>query len=163
MAYPSWPSGLKSCLTGSKRRQKTPGFITSEVQSGPPFTQLITEDAPVVYDLSFQFNRSEARAFRAWQTINNFANAGGWFYIPIQIEEGLTTQEVMLLPPGFQMTGQNNNTFSYSVSVVAREEASEDDKFPDSILAMFENNPCSSIEDAGSLFDIAINLSLPEA
>lgn len=163
MAIPSWPKGLRSCLTSSKQRKKVQGFVTSDVQAGPPFTQLLTEDAPTIYDLSFSFNRSEARAFRAWQTINNFANVGGWFYLPIQIEEGLTTQEVMLLPDGFQCTGQNNNVFNYSASVIVRKEASEDDKFPESIIAMFENNPCSDIDTAGNLFDIAINISLPEA
>ena len=163
MTTATWPKNLRSCITSSKQRRRTPGFETSDVQAGPPFTQLITEDTPTIYDVSFTFNRSEARAFRTWQTINNFINVGGWFYLPIQIEEGLTTQEAMLLPPGFQCTGQNNNVFSYSASVIVRQEVAEDDKFPESILAMFENNPCSSIEDAGNLFDIAINISLPEA
>lgn len=163
MTIATWPKHLRSCITSSKQRNKTAGFITSDVQSGPPFTQLITEDTPTIYDVSFTFNRNEARAFRAWQTINNFANAGGWFYLPIQIEEGLTTQEVMLLPPGFQCTNQNNNIFSYSASVIVRQEVATDDEFPESILAMFENNPCSDIEKAGNLFDIAINLSLPGA
>jgi len=163
MPYPSWPIGLKGCITSSKQRQRVQGFITSDVQAGPPFTQLITEDTPTIYDLSFTFNRSEARAFRVWQYKYNFANAGGWFTMPLQIEEGLTTQEVMLLPPGFQMTGQSNNTFSYSCTVLIREEVSSDEEFPDAILAMFENNPCTSIENAGNLLDIAINLSWPEA
>jgi hypothetical protein len=161
MTSPVWPKHLRSCVTSSKQRNRVAGFETSEVQAGPAFTRLVTEDTPTIYDVSFTFNRDEARAFRSWQVINNFANVGGWFYLPIQIEEGLTTQYVMLLPPGFQCTGQNNNVFNYSASVVARKEESEDDKFPNAILAMFENNPCSSIEDSGKLFDIAINISLP--
>lgn len=163
MAIATWPKGLKSCITGSKQRSRTQGYIVSDVQAGPPFTQLVTEDTPTIYDVKFTFNRGEARAFRAWQTINNFANVGGWFYLPVQIEEGLTTQEVMILPPGFQCTGQSNNVFNYSVSVIARQEVATDDEFPESILALFENNPCNNLEQAGNLFDIAINLSLPEA
>ena len=163
MTSPSWPKHLRSCITSSKQRNRIKGFETSDVQAGPPFTQLITEDTPTIYDVSFQFNRDEARAFRSWQVINNFANAGGWFYLPIQIEEGLTNQHVMLIGSGFQCTGQDNNVFSYSATVIVRQEESEDDKFPDAILAMFENNPCSDIETAGNLFDIAINLSLPSA
>lgn len=163
MAYPTWPKGLRGCLTSSKQRQRVQGFVTSEVQAGPAFTQLVTEDTPTIYDLSFTFNRSEARAFRAWQFKNNFANVGGWFTMPIQIEEGLTNQDVMLIGSGFQMTGQNNNIFSYSCTVLLRQEVSEDEKFPDAIIAMFENNPCDSIDNAGNLLDIAINLSLPGA
>ena len=163
MTIATWPKNLRSCVTSSKRRNKTPGFITSDVQAGPPFTQLVTEDTPTIYDVSFTFNRSEARAFKAWQAINNFANAGGWFYLPIQIEEGLTTQEVMLLPPGFQFTGQQNNIFKYTANVMCREEKADDNEFPESILAIFENNPCADMDDAANLLDIAINISLPEA
>jgi len=163
MTIATWPNHLRSCVTSSKSRQQTQGFTVSDVQVGPPFVELITEDTPTFYDVSFKFNRSEARAFRAWQKINNFTNAGGWFYLPIQIEEGLTTQEVLLLPPGFQCTGQENNVFSYTASVMTRQEQATDDQYPESILGLFENNPRSDLTEAANLLDIAINESLPEA
>lgn len=162
MTYPSWPAGLKSCITSSKSRNSVPGFITSEVQAGPAFTELVTDDTPVIYDLKFSFNRDNARAFRAWQVENDFNTYGGWFTIPIQIEEGVTTQTVMLLPPGFQMDGQANNVFSYSASVLVREEVSQDDLYPGGIIWAGSMNGCYTIQQAGEFLDRAMNQYWPE-
>lgn len=163
MALIEWPKWLPTCETSTKRITTKQGFRTNEVLAGTPYVELVTTDTPTTFQVTFKFTRDQARAFDAWDSLNGLSKESGWVNFPIQIAEGLTNQEVLVLER-FAFSGQENNVFNYTGALMARSIKSDDREYPEAILAMFEcNQPCYSICEAGKLLDTAINVSWPEA
>lgn len=163
MTYPTFPKNMPLAVTSSKRIQSQQGWATYQPMSGPTFYTQVTDDIAVTFDVELQFKADAALAFDDWILLNGFNRSGGWFYFDIDYPEGLVTQEVMLIDNGIQRTGQNGKVYSYSMSFKARKENRPQLEVPGMNLAMYENNPCVSIEKAANLLDIAINVSWPEA
>lgn len=159
MTTPTWPKYLPYA---NATRTETQGWVTTAVNAGPGYYELVTDDVGSTYDVTWKFSRDQARAFREWQKINRFQIIGGYFYLPIKLEEGITTQLVRIIDDGIQPSGSDGMVYTYKATVFCREENASDDDFPEAILAMFENN-CGQVSKGGNLLDIAINISWPEA
>lgn len=156
-----WPSILPSCETASKSRNQPQGYKFNDVNSGPPFQELFTSDLPTFWDVTFKFTRDNARIFIMWLNQNNYRENASWFKFPIQLEEGLTTQEVRFLTYP-QATGQNGDAFSYSAKIMARDIVSKDKTCPEGSLYILLNKSCNStFEKAANCFGSAFDDAWP--
>lgn len=157
MADYTYPTGLRLPLQSNYSREESARFQASSPASGPYFTQIITDDAPVYVNLSWTFTASEALAFRAWLRQDNFAIMNGAsFNMPVSIEGGLQVQTCYFTPDGVpQMTSETQTKKMYQAKVMVRKldefgEGSEDLIIGAIALGEFE------------LLDQAINKDYPE-
>ena len=158
----NWPDILPSCETASKSRSQPDGFKFNNVNSGPPFLEMFSEDLPTFWDITFKFRRDHARIFMIWLKQNEMRTKSPWFEFPIQLEEGLTTQEVRFLSFP-QLTGQNGDAFSYSAKIMARALTSCDEECPEGTVYIITNKNCNqSFDKSAGCFDDALNLGWPE-
>jgi len=166
MADIAWPSGLKTCITETKRRDEVIGYIEDPVSSGPSFVELISDDNPTTFDVTFVFNRGQAMAFQAWLRLNNVKTESPFFdTFPLQIEEGLFDQEVRFTSSGYpQCITQSGDVFTYRAIVLCRQinNPYDDLDLNDIILALGEENDYR-VQWAMELLDITVNISMPDA
>lgn len=120
-----WPDQLSSCVTASKSRSQPEGYVFNNVNSGAPWAQIVTDTLPTFWDVTFVFSRDDARLFTIWLHKNEFRYGFKWFDFPVQLEQGLTTQEVGFLSYP-QNSSQNGGVFTYTAKLIARDVITED-------------------------------------
>jgi hypothetical protein len=154
----NWPSILPSCETASKSRTNEQGFKVNNYNTAAFAQEFFSDDLPTVWDITFKFRRKQARLFMFWLTENGMREQSKWFEFPIQLEEGLTTQEVRFLSFP-QLTSQNGDAFSYSAKIMARELVSCDKDCPEGTIYIIANKNCNqSFDKAAQCFDDALNI-----
>lgn len=117
----SYPLGLRTILSASKRRTQPAAFSSSDPRRGYAYRQKIGTDVPVFWDIRFAFTRAEALVFRLW--FKAITDAGlEEVTIPIRTEFGLVTYTCQFLPDKLMDTGQDGDTFTYQASIMARAE-----------------------------------------
>lgn len=157
----NWPNFLPSCETSTKSRNQPEGYKFSNVNSGPAFLEMVSDDNPTFWDITFKFTRDQARIFAIWLNQNNMRTMSPWFEFPIQIEEGLTTQEVRFLSYP-QATGQDGNVFSYSAKIMSRDIVSKDKECPEGTIYIIMNKNCNTtFAKAAQCFGDAFNIGWP--
>tara|TARA_R110000782_G_scaffold113250_3_gene203272 strand:+ start:2155 stop:2526 length:372 start_codon:yes stop_codon:yes gene_type:complete len=123
---------------------------------------MFSDDNPTFWDITFKFTRDQARIFTIWLNQNKMRTMSPWFEFPIQIEEGLTTQEVRFLSYP-QASGQDGNAFSYSARIIARAIASKDADCPEGVVYIATSKNCNTpFDEAANCFVGALELGWPE-
>lgn len=123
MATVNFPEYLNTPEQSGFSRVRSEGFVTSDPASGPAFYVIETEDLPVFFDVSFQFEPSRAQAFEAWMRINNDVLFGEQFNMQVYNPNGYAMQEVRFVEGGTpQLTGVNADTHFYSARIEVRKE-----------------------------------------
>lgn len=122
MADYTFPPALNRILQQGFSRQEQSRFSSTQPASGAYFSRLDSDDAAVVYNVSFQFSQDEALAFRAWLRLDNFAVLNGAeFNIDIYGEGGTSTQVASFTPDGVpQVTGSNAEHLIYSCRMIVQ-------------------------------------------
>jgi len=132
-------------------------FMTSQPASGPYYSQILQDDAPTYFNLSFVMTLQYAQAFRAWCRQDNYAVLNGaQFNIGLPIEDGIVTQVASFTPDGIpQVTGEVNKLIYYSARVLVRKLNEPTDGSEDLILFMAENS-------GSDLLQVIVNEDMPE-
>jgi len=140
----NWPAMLPSCETEEKSREEIVGFVYSDLNSGPAFMQMISDDLPTFWDVSFKFTRKQARIFQMWLTENKHRTRPTWFNFPIQIESGLIADQEVRFVSYPQATGQRGDLFTYSGRIMARAVDNIDEKCPSGSLYILLYTSCNN-------------------
>lgn len=123
MADIDFPEYLNKPQQSTFRRVVDEGFATSDPASGPAFYVIETEDLPRTFNVSFDFQPNEARAFQAWLRLNKDVLFGAEFNMMVYNENGYATQEVRFTEGGTpQLQGVNALTHSYTAQIEVRNE-----------------------------------------
>jgi hypothetical protein len=156
-----WPSVLPSCETQTKSRNQPEGFKLNNVTQSAIRQEFFSSDLPTVWDVTFKFTRENARLFTFWLAENGLRNQSKWFKFPIQLEEGLATQDVRFLDYP-QATGHDGDAFSYSAKIMSSDIVSKDKECPEGAIYIIMNKNCNTtFAKAAQCFDDAFNIGWP--
>lgn len=148
----TFPTFLRGPLQAGYSRSTAATYQTSQPAAGAYYTQIISEDVPSYFTVSFTFKREFAMAFQAWLRLNDGEiKNGAQFQIPLSIEDGLTTQTGSFTPSGYpQYAGERAGIVSYNAEIVVPRLYIPTAGSEDLVLAVAEMG-------GNSLLDIAIN------
>lgn len=163
MADIDYPLNLRGPLVGKSKNQ-TAVVRQTQPLSGPAYTQKLSTDAPVTYNLSFLFTSpSEALLFRAWVTSNQI-NRGKPFNCQITHEGsqsgGKTTQEVKFIADGPDLLSNTyigTGKFRYEGTFQCRKEVTGLEDF----YELIEEGGLYLLEGR-EILDESINIDSPE-
>lgn len=150
-----------------RSKEQTPKFRVSTPLSGPAYSEKLSDDAPVLYSVSFTFgaNEDEAIRFLTWVK-NNKIDEGQPFDLPMTTEgtfvsdEAAKTQEVRAMPSP-EITSNTHSglgTFAYQATLQCRKEVTGLEDFYD----LIEEGGAYLLNGRAAL-DVAVNLTSPEA
>jgi hypothetical protein len=154
----TFPSFLRGPIQASYSREETSRFGISQPASGPYFNQILSDDAPSYFNLSFVFKRSDAMAFAAWLRLNNREIlTGAQFEIDLSIEDGVTTQIASFVPDGIpQYTGEVAQFITYSARIMVRKLSVPSEGLEELVIGAAELG-------GSELLDIIVQNDLPGA
>jgi hypothetical protein len=114
-----WPLGLQTILKSGKARNQLAAFQMADPRSGPPYRKRLSDDVPVIWDVTFKFKGDDATIFWSW--FENAIDRGRKnFILPIRTEFELVDHEVMFLPDTLLPVSEESDVFTYSAQVLAR-------------------------------------------
>jgi len=115
-----FPSFMPYPLQSGYSREEGAGFIASAPASGAYYAQIITDDEPTYFTLSYACSASMAAGFRAWLRADNKAVLrGAQFTIPLLIESEIVTQTASFSPDGIpQLSGFDGVNYTYTMRIV---------------------------------------------
>lgn len=154
----TFPTFLRGQLQAGFARTVAATYQTSQPAAGAYYAQIITEDVPHYFSVSFVFKREFAMAFHAWLRLNDGEiKNGAQFEIPLSIEDGLVTQVASFTPSGYpQYTSEVAGIVTYSAEIVVPRLYIPTEGHEDLVLAAAEMG-------GSSLIDIAVNFrELPQ-
>lgn len=135
----AYPASLALPLQ-NKRKEQTRKVRESQPLSGPAYTELLSDDAPVFYDLTFTFDQYNALLFRAWVETNGI-DKGVEFDIPLRNEgtffgSPVNETQTVRVVDGDPLSCSNNGIgiYNYSFTVRARKEETGLEDYYDLIL-----------------------------
>lgn len=152
--YPSYlPKPLQSAYTSDESSR----FITSQPSAGPYFYQIVSDDAPTVFNLRWAIPLNQAQVFRSWLNQNNFDILNGaQFEIDLPTENGIVTQVASFVPGEIpQRAGESGKVLFYSAQILVRKVIDPTEGFEDLILGVAEMG-------GSALLDVIVNVDLPE-
>lgn len=157
-----WPKQLPAATRDSKRREEVQGYRFSDVAAGPPISELYTRDTPTFWDVEFTFNQQQANTFMLWLKLNDMRYNPKEFEMPIQMEEGVTTQKVRFL--AYPQGTQTGSIWRYQARIVARSTKSAYDKCPEGAAYIWQYKSChQSYSTAATCFGEAFDKFWPKA
>ena len=154
----TFPDYLNTPEQNTFRREESARFIANQPAAGQYYAQIVSDDAPAYFNVSFLYDADSALAFRAWLRQDNFAIMNGAeFEIDIYVEGGYTTQTASFTPDGVpQLTGVTGGDFMrYSARILVRQMAERGLGSEDLILG-------AESLGGSALLDIIVNIDLPE-
>ncbi|EBG0542799.1 hypothetical protein OUL81_000481 [Salmonella enterica] len=126
-----WPLGLHTIQKSSKARNQLATFQLADPRSGPPYRKRLSDDVPVIWDVSFIFGGDDATIFWSW--FENAIDRGRTnFILPIATEFGTVDHEVMFLPDSLLPVSEAGPVFTYTAQILARKLVIPDE-YPDDI------------------------------
>ncbi|ECE3714687.1 hypothetical protein DAD08_18450 [Salmonella enterica] len=126
-----WPLGLHTIQKSSKARNQLATFQLADPRSGPPYRKRLSDDVPVIWDVSFIFGGDDATIFWSW--FENAIDRGRTnFILPIATEFGAVDHEVMFLPDSLLPVSEAGSVFTYTAQILARKLVIPDE-YPDDI------------------------------
>lgn len=152
----SYPLGLRTIISASKKRRQPASFSMSEPRRGYAYVQKIGTDVPVLWDVSFAFTQAEAIIFRLW--FKRLIDSGvDEFTMPIRTEFGVVTHTCRFLPDGLLDTTESGKVFTYQASIMARAEVIPDG-YEDAaeLIVTLED-----WEDWAAILDLAVGQEMP--
>lgn len=122
----AYPLHLRTILRQSKARSQPAAFSLSEPRRGFAYAQATGTDAPVFFDVTFRFTQIEAQSFKLWHrfVINQGIDE---FTMPIRTEFGVLTHSCRFLPDRLLDLREEGELFTYTSTIMAREEVIPDD------------------------------------
>ena len=164
MADVDFPDFLRGPIKASKSRNVQESYRQNPTFSGPAYTESLSDDSPVVYNIQFAFESGYKRAFVQWLNDVNYCNKGrAEFNIDLEIESGISTQEARFTQGGFpQLTSEQGGVYYYSAQIIIRKLNDPDEGYADELLLFAQDNPCGVIEYGAELLDYVINEDWPE-
>ena len=159
-----YPANLRAPLNTVVKTQ-TATFRNSEPLSGPAYTEKLSTDAPVFYQLTFKFRyKSESLLFRSWVEANDI-HRGAPFNCPIRTDASgdnlaATTQLVKVVGGDIRSSSCELNIgfFTYTANVQCRKEVTGLENYYDIIA-----EGGSFLLEGRESLDISINQLAPEA
>lgn len=153
----SYPSYLRGPLEASLSTDETARFQSSEPASGPYFAQIISDDSPTYYNLTFVFEYQYHLAFRAWLRQDNFAiMSGAQFEMILSTEDGEVMQVCSFTPDGIpQRTKFEGNNIYYQARIIVRKLNEPTLGQEDLILGLLELGNFATL-------DIIVNVDMPK-
>ena len=155
----AYPLGLNTILRTSKSRSQVPVFTQTDPRRGMPFFQAVGSDAPVFWDVTFKFNKSDKVRFWLWFTEPQFLAKGlKEFVLPIKTEFGLVPHTCRFLADSLMNVSEEGELFTYSARIMARQLITPVDfsNAADMIVGL------ENLEEWANLLDITINQAWPE-
>lgn len=116
----TFPTFLRGPIQAGYSRARAATYQASQPAAGAYYTQIISEDVPSYFNITFKFKKEYALAFQAWLRLNEFEiTNGAQFEIPLSIEDGLVTQTASFTPSGFpQYAGEEAKMITYQAEIV---------------------------------------------
>ena len=131
MADINYPSTLPDFKIG-KSRQQEQTFRTTQPFSGPMYIQQVTDETPVIWDVTITCNSQiQARQVRAFIRLTS---NGELFNKDILTEEGHLDHEVRFIEMPLQPTQLTPFLWQYSGVIYARKLASIDELVDDQLI-----------------------------
>lgn len=149
-----WPLGLHTIQKAGKARNQLPAFAMSDPRSGPPYRKRLSDDVPVIWNVSFVFTGDDVTIFWSWFE-NGIDKGRKNFILPIATEFGLVDHEVMFLPDSLLSTSESGPAFTYTAQILARQLIIPE-QYPDDIWVEPE------IFKDRSILDPAVNWYWPK-
>lgn len=114
-----WPLGLRTILKNGKARNQPAPFLMADPRSGPPYRKRLSNDVPVIWDVTFRFQGDETIIFWSW--FENGTDRGRKnFIMPIRTEYGMVEHEVTFLPDSLLPVSEDSSVFTYTAQILAR-------------------------------------------
>lgn len=157
MATP-FPMFSRGELVVSRQEALTAQFIETEVAAGTPYSDPVTDDAPVIYQLDYILPAGEARAFEQWyRNPKRQINRGAEFTITIGDAFGEAVQTARLTSSGLPTKQQiGANLWLFKFGIIIRDYQNPDDEFSDFII----DNP--DFLPAFDYLERLVNVAWPE-
>ena len=115
----AYPFALRTVIRAPKSRSQPAVFAASEPRRGFSYFQAIGTDTPVVWDVTFRFDKCDAVNFMMWFT-QDLQRGLLDFDLPIKTEFGLLTHTCRFLPDGLLDTRETGEVWEYSARITAR-------------------------------------------
>lgn len=152
MADIDYPPDLPDFRMG-KRRDQVQTYRTSEPFAGPLFIEKITDESPVIWDVTITCrNTIQARIFQAFLRL--VAN-GKPFNKDIRTEEGKITHEVKFIEEPLSPEQQSDNVWTYRGVIYAAKLIQPDALIDDELIIRYLAQ--------ANIIDTAVNTIWPEA
>lgn len=117
----AFPMDLRTIIRASKSRSQPAAFSMSQPRRGYAYAQATGTDTPVFWDVQFRFNRQDAARFQLWFVLQ-LERGLQEFTLPIRTEFGTVTHTCRFLPESLLDTQEDAETFTYSATIMAREQ-----------------------------------------
>jgi hypothetical protein len=115
----AYPFGLRTVITASKSRSQPAAFGVSSPRRGYAYFQATGTDTPVLWDVTFRFDRCDAVNFQLWFT-QTLQRGVLDFTLPIKTEFGVLDHTCNFLPDGLLDTRENGEIWEYTARILAR-------------------------------------------
>lgn len=151
MATIDYPPSLPDFRLG-KQRQEVQTFRTSQPFNGPLFIEKITDESPVVWDVTITCKtQAQARGFQAFlRQIKN----GTPFNKDILIEEGFSTHEVRFIEEPLAPRQLSPHVWIYTGVIYAVKLIQPDALVDDNLIILYASQ--------SNIIDTAVNIFWPE-
>mgnify|MGYP000256483438 CR=1 FL=1 len=111
-----YPAHLRLAIQQGKKRTISKTFMNASPLNGVMYSQRLTDQAPVIWDLNLIFNSADAADFSDW-FISDTDSGNEAINMPIKTEQGIVIHEVRFIDiPQAREVGE---TWRYSCSVQA--------------------------------------------
>jgi hypothetical protein len=114
-----YPFGLRTVISASKSRSQPAAFGVSSPRRGYAYFQATGTDTPVLWDVTFRFDRCDAVNFQLWFT-QTLQRGVLDFTLPIKTEFGVLDHTCNFLPDGLLDTRQDGEIWEYTARILAR-------------------------------------------
>jgi hypothetical protein len=115
----AYPFGLRTVISASKSRSQPAAFGVASPRRGYAYFQATGTDTPVLWDVTFRFDRCDAVNFQLW-FIYTLQRGLLDFTLPIKTEFGVLDHTCNFLPDGLLDTRQDGEIWEYTARILAR-------------------------------------------